>query len=58
MTHAHDWKPTNRYAVHAQVGKQRQVWFVRCACGENGYIRGGSAVVYTWTKDETQWEVA
>lgn len=54
----HDWKSTNRWAIHAKVGKAVPVLFVRCACGANGFTRGGSAVVYTWTQDESQWEAA
>ena len=58
MTHEHDWKSTNRYDLHAKIGKQKPVWFVHCSCGENGFTREDSRVIYTWTKDESRWVTA
>lgn len=56
--HEHDWQHV-RYGVHAQIGKILEVHHLRCECGERGFRRlNGSKVVYTWTKDESQWVTA
>jgi hypothetical protein len=42
--------------VHAKIGLQKIVHYVRCAlCQQDGFHRANSMVVYTWTKDESQW---
>lgn len=59
MSCEHSWQITGRQAVHAKVGKAIPVYYLFCCrCKQSGFQRGGSAVVYTWTQDETQWEVA
>lgn len=56
--HAHEWKSLNRYGVHSKIGKTVSVWYVRCSCGQTGFTRPGSRVVFTWTPDESKWEVS
>lgn len=59
MNCKHCWQVTGRQAVHARIGKAIPVYFLFCAfCGQAGFQRPNSSVVYTWTRDETQWEVA
>lgn len=52
----HLWRSTGRSDVHAKIGMQRLVHYIRCAlCQQDGFHRSNSMVVYTWTKDESQW---
>lgn len=49
MSCTHVWKNRGICRPHAQIGRIRPVWYVRCAlCQDNGFLRGGSAVIYTW----------
>lgn len=55
-TCVHIWRSTGRSGVHANIGMQRIVHYARCAlCGQDGFWRANSNVLYTWTKDESQW---
>lgn len=52
----HLWRSVGRSDVHAKIGLQKIVHYVRCAlCQQDGFHRPNSMVVYTWTKDESQW---
>ncbi len=59
----HDWGTTGREDVHVDFPtktKGRNVLhadYLRCThCSQDGFRRTYSNVVYTWTKDQTQWE--
>lgn len=60
----HLWRSVGRVDVHAQIGLQKKVRFVRCTkCGQDGFRRIcwddwaqlKDGPVFTWTKDESQW---
>ena len=60
--HAHDWRSTFRRGIHVEFPTKTQgkrqlvVEYLRCStCGQDGFSRNGG-VIYTWTKDEAEWE--
>jgi hypothetical protein len=47
--HVHDWQCTGEQRQHAKIGKTVIVSYCRCtSCGQVGYWRPRSRVVYTW----------
>ena len=63
----HTWKETGRRDVHARIGHQVTVTYLRCTkCRQNGFRRpprdvlasllGRQGPVYTWDPREEHWE--
>lgn len=50
----HDWRPTARWGIHSKIGKAVTVRYWRCAaCGQVGFTRPGSSVMFTWSVADT-----
>jgi hypothetical protein len=58
--HQHEWRLTGKIAVHVDWPTKTQgrrecvARYVRCECGQVGYRRHGSEVVYTWATEDAE----
>lgn len=56
--HEHQWRETSKWGVHidfptkTQGRREVMAIYVGCPCGQIGFRRPGSKVVYTWSKED------
>jgi hypothetical protein len=65
VMHQHDWVKTGKQGVHIDFPSATQgrhelhCYYLKCAtCGQIGFRRYHSAVVYTWTPKQADWVTA
>lgn len=61
-SHTHKWSEPYWSGVHCEFPTKTQgvrelfVGYVRCKeCGQKGFVKPGSPVIYTWDPNQSEW---